>query len=266
MAPADVVGTDRAGDPGPPPIIRRHIVTSTQTLAFDLAAVGAADGTAVVADIQTEGRGRRGRRWSAPVGNALLVSVLVRPRLPWPQVPLLSYAAALAVVTTLERVAGMTARLKWPNDVLVGDRKIAGILLEARAGASGPPVVVAGIGINLAQRQFPTPLAGHATSVALETGHAPDREETLRTLLTEVGGWRARLEAEGAGPIREAWLAHADTIGRRVEVDGVSGVAVDLDLDGALVLEEAGVRHRVVAGEVATVDAAPAGDSGGERG
>lgn len=251
MARADVTATDPAGERGAATIVRRRVVTSTQTLAFELAAAGAADGTAVVADAQTEGRGRRSRRWNAPAGSALLTSVIVRPRLAWPEVPLLSYAAALAVATTLERVAGLPARLKWPNDVLVGGRKIAGVLLEGRVGESTLPVVIVGIGINLAQRQFPAELAGRATSVALATGRAPDRDQTLRTLLTELAGWRARLETEGAGPIREAWLARADTIGQRVEIDGVAGVAVDLDPDGALVLEAAGVRHRVVAGEIA---------------
>ncbi len=237
-------------DTGEVTIVRRHVVTSTQAVAFEHAAAGAADGTAVVADLQTEGRGRRGRRWNAPAGSALTVSVIMRPRLAWPEVPLLSYAAALAVATTLERVSDVTPRLKWPNDVLVRGRKIAGILLEGRAAEPAPPLVVVGIGVNLAQRHFGAELADRATSLALETGHAPDREETLHTLLAELGDWRARLEIEGATPIRAAWLARADTIGRRVRVDGVTGVAVDLDLDGALVLEERGVRHRVVAGEL----------------
>jgi BirA family biotin operon repressor/biotin-[acetyl-CoA-carboxylase] ligase len=232
------------------PIVRRDVVTSTQTVAFDLAAAGAADGTAVVAELQTAGRGRRGRRWTAPAGSALTASVVVRPRLGWPAVPLLSYVAALAVVTALEDVTGVRPRLKWPNDVLVRGRKIAGVLLEGRAGEEGAPVVVIGIGVNLAQRDFPGDLAGRATSVALETGQAPDRDEILRAVLAALGVWRARLEERGAGPIRAAWLAHADTIGQAVEVDGVRGIAVDLDLDGALVLDAGGVRHRVVAGEL----------------
>jgi BirA family biotin operon repressor/biotin-[acetyl-CoA-carboxylase] ligase len=247
-----------------PTIVRREVVTSTQEVAFELAVAGAADGTAVVADFQTHGRGRRGRGWTAPAGRALTLSVIVWPRLAWPEVPLLSYAAARAVATTLERVAGVPARLKWPNDVLVRGRKIAGVLLEGRAAAHTAPLVVVGMGLNLAQRDFPGELAGRATSVALETGHAPDREETLRALLAELSDWRARLEAEGAAPIRAAWLARADTIGQRVRVDGVPGVAVDLDLDGALVLDEHGVRHRVVAGEL--VAPGPGGERTGGTG
>jgi BirA family biotin operon repressor/biotin-[acetyl-CoA-carboxylase] ligase len=238
-------------------IVHLPRVDSTQSTIFDLAAQGASDRTVVVADYQAAGRGRRGRAWDAPPGTGLLMSVLVRPRGAPDRWGGYSLASALAVADALARVAGLSTRLKWPNDVLVAGRKIAGILLESRmpaAGTAGPAggagVIAVGIGINLGQRAFPAGLAARATSVALETGRPVERDAALTAVLEAFDAWRARLEADGLAPIRARWLALADTIGRRVSVDGVSGVAVDLDPDGALVLQDGEHRHRVVAGEV----------------
>ncbi len=231
-----------------PSIIRLDSVPSTQAVAFDLAAGGAADRTVVVADHQTAGRGRRGRRWDDEAGSSLLVSIVVRPRLALSRLPMLSYVAAIATADALATVTGLTPRLKWPNDVLLGGRKIAGILLESRIGSE--PLVVVGIGVNLNQRRFPPELAGQATSAALATGGPVDPEAVLTALLAAFDGWRGRLEAEGFAAIRARWLGLSDTVGRQVSADGQVGQAVDLDLDGALVLESPSGRRRVVAGEV----------------
>jgi BirA family biotin operon repressor/biotin-[acetyl-CoA-carboxylase] ligase len=232
-------------------LVHLERVDSTQTTAFALAADGAEDRTVVVADYQASGRGRRGRTWEASPGQSLLCTILVRPRLAMAQWPAYSLVAAVAVAETLARTAALAARLKWPNDVLIAGRKIAGILLESRVVGEVPTAVVGvGIGINLAQRAFPAALAARATSVAIETGRTLARDTMLAALLEAFDAWRARLEGEGMAPVRARWLALADTIGRRVSIDGVSGVAVDLDPDGALVLEGAGRRHRVMAGEV----------------
>ena len=257
------------GASGAVEIVRLDTVDSTQSVAFALAEGGAADRTVVVADRQSAGRGRRGRAWHAPAGTSLLASILVRPRLPQSLLATLSLTTAVATAEALRRVASVAARVKWPNDVLVEGRKIAGILLESRVrtGASlGPPSVqggrtapvttVIGIGVNLGQREFPPELAASATSVALETGRALDRETMLAALLAEFDAWRARLEAEGFRPIRERWRLLSDTIGRRVTVDAVSGVATDLDVDGALLIDVGGAIKRVIAGEIASAEAA----------
>ena len=229
-------------------IVHLPRVDSTQSTIFDLAAQGASDRTVVVADYQAAGRGRRGRAWDAAPGTSLLTSILVRPRGTPERWGGYSLVSALAVADALARAASLSARLKWPNDVLVGDRKIAGILLESRmpaagvAGpAGGPGVIAVGIGINLAAR---------ATSVLRETERIVDRDAMLTALLEAFDGWRASLERDGLAPIRARWLVLADTIGRRVSVDGITGVAVDLDVDGALVLQDGERRHRIVAGEV----------------
>jgi BirA family biotin operon repressor/biotin-[acetyl-CoA-carboxylase] ligase len=237
-------------------IVHLPRVESTQSTIFDLAAQGAPDRTVVVADYQAAGRGRRGRAWEAPPETSLLTSILVRPRGTPERWGGYSLVSALAVADALARVAGLGARLKWPNDVLVGGRKIAGILLESRipaggtSGADAASVIAVGVGVNLAQRAFPAGLAARATSVALEIGRPVERDAALAALLSAFDDWRTQLERDGLAPIRARWLAVADTIGRRVSVDGVTGVAVDLDVDGALVLQDGERRHRIVAGEV----------------
>jgi len=240
-----------ARDSAPASIVRLDTVDSTQSVAFGLAEHGAADRTVVVADQQLAGRGRRGRIWRAPAGTSLLASIIVRPRLPQALLPTFSPMTAVATAEALRRVAPVAARVKWPNDVLVGGKKIAGILLESRA-----PVIIIGIGVNLGQREFPPELAGLATSVALETGRAPDRETMLSALLEEFDAWRVRLEREGFGAVREQWRMLSDTLGRHVTLDGVTGIAVDLDVDGALLIDAGGTVRRVIAGEIAWDEAA----------
>jgi BirA family biotin operon repressor/biotin-[acetyl-CoA-carboxylase] ligase len=229
-------------------IVRLPTVDSTQRVAFELAEQDAADGTVVVADTQTAGRGRRGRMWHDAPGDSLLVSIVVRPRLDVSDLPKLSIAAAVAVAEALAAATGLDVRLKWPNDVLVHRRKLAGILLESKILAE--PIVVVGIGINLRQRAFPSALVGAATSVDLEGGRAVGREELLEVVLEAFDRWRRRLESEGFAALRARWLALADTIGRTVTVGEHEGLAIDLAEDGALVLRRADGVQRVLAGEV----------------
>jgi BirA family transcriptional regulator, biotin operon repressor / biotin---[acetyl-CoA-carboxylase] ligase len=236
-----------------PAIVRLGRVDSTQAVAFALAADGAADGTVVVAESQTAGRGRRGRAWVDEPGASLLASIVLRPRLEPARLPGLSLAAGVAVAEALIRTAGLAPRLKWPNDVLVDGRKIGGILLESRLGGAtaGPVTVALGIGVNLGQRLFPADLAQRATSVWLATGRLVDRDVLLTALLDALTDWRRRLEYRGFAPVRARWRELADTLGRTVTVDGVRGVAVDIDVDGALLVHDAeGRRHRLVAGDV----------------
>jgi BirA family transcriptional regulator, biotin operon repressor / biotin---[acetyl-CoA-carboxylase] ligase len=245
-----------------PPVVRLPSVESTQAVAWRLAAEGRPDRTVVVADHQSAGRGRRGRAWTDAPGTSLLVSILVRPRVPLGLWPLFSLTTAVAAVEALRRSTGLEARLKWPNDVLARGRKLGGILLESR-GSAHDPVLVIGVGLNLAQREFPLELAGLATSVALETGSAPARDAVLAALLDEFDAWRARLESEGAEPVRARWLALGETIGRQVTIDGITGVAVGLDADGALLVEDAAYgTRRIVAGEIAGPAPAPRGRVG----
>jgi BirA family transcriptional regulator, biotin operon repressor / biotin---[acetyl-CoA-carboxylase] ligase len=231
-----------------PAIVRVGRVDSTQSVAFALAADGAPDRTVVLADSQAAGRGRRGRAWLDEPGGSLLVSVLLRPALPPAQLPMLSLAAGLAVADALDEATGVAARLKWPNDVLVDGRKIAGILLESRLGTT--PLVVLGIGVNLAQRTFPPILQERATSVVRETGRIVEREAVLAALLRALDRHRDALEHGKLAQVLDGWRARSATLGRTVSVDGVQGIAVDVDDDGALLVDDGTRRRRVVAGEI----------------
>jgi BirA family biotin operon repressor/biotin-[acetyl-CoA-carboxylase] ligase len=237
--------TGTPAPPARPPTLRLRSVDSTQAVALDLAGQGAVHGTTVVAEHQTAGRGRRGRRWEDEPGASLLVSILLRPRLAPARRALLSHAAAVAVAEALAGAAGVPARLRWPNDVLVGGRKVAGILLEGR-----DDVVAVGIGINVGQAAFPGDLATRATSLRLAGSPVLAPEALLAPVQEAVGRWSARLEAEGFEPVRHRWRALAETLGREVRVDGLAGLAVDLDQDGALLVRAGDAVHRVVAGDL----------------
>ncbi|HET7343984.1 MAG TPA: biotin--[acetyl-CoA-carboxylase] ligase [Methylomirabilota bacterium] len=232
----------------PPSIVRLGRVDSTQVVAFKLAAEGAADRTVVLAESQAGGRGRRGRAWHDEPGASLLASIILRPRLEPSRLATLSLTAAVAVAEALAAVAGLAPRLKWPNDVLVDGYKVAGILLESRLQAA--PLVVLGIGVNVRQATFPPDIAARATSLRLATGRDITRDAVLTAVLDSLDRWRARLEREGFEPVRARWRALADTLGRPVSVDGVSGVAVDVDDDGALLVDDGTGRRRIVAGEI----------------
>ncbi len=203
---------------------------------------------ALMARVQTSGRGRLGRAWTSPVGN-LYLSVLLRPgTLCWP-----GHWSILAAVTLAETVAGFLpdsalVRLKWPNDVLLGGGKLAGILLEA--GAEPFPWLVIGFGVNL--RVAPDEL-GRLTAALGPDAPAPDI--VARALLARLGAWRLRYQREGFAPIRSAWLERAHAPGEAVAatVGGrrIAGTFVGLAETGALLLETDSGRMTVSSGELA---------------
>jgi BirA family biotin operon repressor/biotin-[acetyl-CoA-carboxylase] ligase len=198
----------------------------------------------VVADVQHAGRGRLGRTWTAPPGASLLVSVLVRPELAPEDRHLVVVAAAVAMAEAVEATTGVIASLKWPNDLLVEHRKLAGILAEAAGD-----VVVVGIGVNLDWPEIPAELEGIATACNLEGG----RPTTRAALLAEfLRGYEARLDdLDGT---RGAYRSRLGTIGRRVRVERADadmvGTAVDIDDAGRLLVEVDGVVETIAAGDV----------------
>jgi BirA family transcriptional regulator, biotin operon repressor / biotin---[acetyl-CoA-carboxylase] ligase len=216
---------------------------STNRHLLDAARSGVADGMVVVADVQTAGRGRLDRSWQAPPGSSLLVSALVRTA---GDAGPVAMAAAVALAAAVAEVAGVTAMLKWPNDLVVGDRKLAGLLAE-RDGES----LVVGAGCNVNWDRFPDELAGSATSCNLEAGHPVDRDRLLTAFLE---GFAAML-ARGDDVVGE-YRARLATLGRRVRVepvrgDALLGTAVDVTDDGALVVrDDAGTDHTVATADV----------------
>jgi BirA family biotin operon repressor/biotin-[acetyl-CoA-carboxylase] ligase len=228
---------------------------STNLEAMKEAGSGAPEGLVVVADHQSAGRGRRGRTWAAERERALLVSVLLRPRLPVERLQLATMAAGLAAADGVQEAAGFRPGLKWPNDLVVGDRKLAGMLVET-AISGGDRALVVGVGFNVAAGAYPAELAGAATSCEEEAGHPVDREDLLVAFLVALdrrcaglagpGGWDATL----AG-----WRRECITIGRRVRVDlpngELVGTATGVAWNGHLIVVDDGDgRHAVGAGDV----------------
>ena len=237
----------------------RHLPStgSTNDEAAAWARAGAPAGAVVVADTQTRGRGRLGRRWHSPPGASLYFSVVLRPPLPPHRVPPLTLAAGVAVAEALTAL-DITPQLKWPNDVLLDGKKVAGILTEMSSEVDRVHHVVVGIGVNLNTRDFPEELGAIATSAALVRGIPVSRADFAAALCARLEHWVDRFVAEGPPVVAAAWKQHArifDDGGRRVRVtagrDVIEGVAEDLDDDGALRLRlDDGRTTRIIAGEV----------------
>lgn len=232
-------------------------VTSTNQLAQQLAAEGAAEGLVVLAETQTAGRGRMGRRWESPAGVNVYCSVLLKPQIPPRQAPQLTFLSAVATAESLRELYGIDARVKWPNDILVGGRKIAGLLNELSAETEQIHALVLGIGINvnMVSSQFPDELRYPATSVRIETNELSPRLALVRLLLRKIDLLYAEFLKEGFAPLRRRWETLFDLLDRQVEVDlgrrCISGVVGGLEPDGALKLfMPDGSVERVLAGDV----------------
>jgi BirA family biotin operon repressor/biotin-[acetyl-CoA-carboxylase] ligase len=231
---------------------------STNDLASGMGRGGAMPGVAILAEEQTAGRGRLGRRWQSDPRLGLWFSMLLRPALPVPQWTRLTLWAAWAVARGIEDAAGsMPIQLKWPNDLHLSGRKIAGILIETSLGEN--PFAVAGIGLNVNHPSFPPPLDGTATSLRIETGRKIDRNGLAAAILARIDASADMLRANFAEILE--WARRVDCLrGRWVSAAaGVTiqeGTAEGLDDEGALLLRTAaGERIRLNSGEVSRFSA-----------
>lgn len=225
-----------------PKIQRFESLPSTNTELARRASAGAEEGLSIVADEQTAGRGRLQRAWSSPKGAGLYFSILLRPTIAQDRWPLITFMASLAVGDALLDGAGITTDIKWPNDLLSGERKICGILAEAVETPAGRGVIV-GIGINLTAEAYPAELAEAATSVAEAARRPPEREAILAALLIALARWYSLLhEPDGLEKIVAAWSGRSSyATGKLVTVangDEVwQGITRGIESDGALRLE-----------------------------
>ena len=237
------------------------VIDSTNSRAVELARSGIPEGAVVVAEEQTAGRGRLGRSWHAPRGSALLMSLLFRPPLAPPQAQRVTMVCSLAVARAIAEVCSLEARVKWPNDIVVADAKLGGVLTELGAGAAGLDYVVVGIGLNVNLDVSLLPdLISPATSLSVELGRPVSRRDLLIRFLQRADDLYARL-LDGWSP-GAAWRQALVTIGRDVTVgmpgETLHGVAEDVDEDGALLLRTAdGTLRRVLAGDVTLRGAHP---------
>ena len=228
-------------------------IGSTNDAAKTLARDGAPPGTLVWADQQTAGRGRRGRAWQSPPGN-LYLSLVLRPSGPPLRAPQLGFVAALALSDALAPyAAGHELRCKWPNDVLLDGRKLAGILLESETGGGeAVDFVIVGMGVNL----IAAPDGTEFPAISLKTARIvpPSPAMALAAFAAHFDEWHRCWEERGFAPIRNAWLQRASGVGQvirvRLERASFTGRFLDIDDEGGLLVEDAGVQRRIAAGEV----------------
>ena len=224
---------------------------STNRQARLLAMDGARHGTLVIADTQSAGRGRRGRGWISPAGEGIFMSLIVRPDAPPGEVAKMSLTLALAVGRAIERVTGLTAKIKWPNDIVIGGRKICGLLLEMDATSEKVNSIVAGVGINVHQAEFDTEIAHTASSLDLMCGRRVSRSEIVRAFLEEF----ERAMAMEDSAMMDEYRGRSATIGQRVQVISLSGTytgtAQGITPSGTLLVEdETGAVREVLAADV----------------
>ena len=232
-------------------------IGSTNTRARELADRGADEGEIVIAETQSHGRGRLGRRWESPPFTNLYLSFILRPKLSPRHAPQITLAAAVALVETVGFFLPRPPSIKWPNDILVDGKKLAGILTEAACDAERVDFVVLGVGLNVNYSvvAMPEELRQRATSMADVTGANVSRESVLARLIQDMDRCYGELEVSGFEALRPRWEERFALRGRRIQVElgdqRVRGVAHGIDREGALIVEdEHGQRRSVVAGDV----------------
>ena len=225
------------------PVFHYETVTSTNDAAKQLASDGEPEGTVVVADEQTKGRGSRGRDWLSPRGANLYASFILRPDIPPARYGELAFVAAVALVRTMKSTFGLDALVKWPNDVLVNGRKIAGILVEVSKDAA-----IIGIGVNVNWTRLPAAIAATATSIKNELDKTAELEDVLKALCRDLDVAYRTHKVFGFEQTLQDWMSHQETIGKIVTVErngeSLTGYALGVDSHGALMLKmsDGGVR------------------------
>jgi len=230
---------------------------STNSKAYELATKGAEEGEVVIAESQEKGRGRLGRNWFSPPYLNLYLSVILRPKISPHQAPLITLMAAVATAEAIEKTSGLQSSIKWPNDILLKGRKVAGLLNEVRSETDRIHFVILGIGVNLNldEKMFPKEIRSIATSMKREMGQAISRKIFLVSLLQELEKWYTVFLKEGGTVILKSWRERAQIKGRQVKMtsfgETIAGRAIDVDSEGALIIEtRRGERKRVVAGDI----------------
>jgi BirA family biotin operon repressor/biotin-[acetyl-CoA-carboxylase] ligase len=233
----------------------REAVDSTNRVAMALAREGAADGTVVLTDRQTAGRGRLQRSWQSPPGCNLYLSVILRPAIPPHDSAQITLLAGVAVAEAVASVCAAGVGIKWPNDVRIRGRKVCGILTEMRTvGGQGAVIVGIGLNVNIRKGDFDPGHCDTATSLREETGRDHSREDLFVILCERLGHWYEIFLHAGFSPVREGWLVRSEMAGKHVRIlfrDEVQeGVVEGIDRDGALLIADGrGEVRRITAGD-----------------
>ena len=230
---------------------------STNDAARAFAIKGAREGFAVVADSQTKGKGRLGRSWESPAGVNIYTSIVLRPSIMPLFAPQLTLVSAVAVAEAISKYSQKTPEVKWPNDILINSKKVAGILTEMNSETDRINFVIIGIGvnINMTRKMFPEELRPIATSLKEEIGKEISRIDFIQTLYLNLETWYKRYLKHGFEPIRKAWTGYFNMAGKVVKVrqmdKAIEGVAMGIDDNGVLLLrEKSGNITRIISGDV----------------
>ena len=232
-------------------------VSSTQDVARELLDKGVSEGTVVLAEAQTKGRGRFERNWFSPPGVGIWASLILHPKFsdltPGSGLTTISLTCSVAVANAIRKVTGLRTFVKWPNDVLLHQKKVAGILVEM-AGES----IIVGVGINVNQEQFPESLRDSATSLMIESGKEVSRISLIGEVLQQLEYYYILLKEKGFAPVKKKMRNISAVLDRQVVASfngkKVVGQAVDVDMDGALLVRlDSGFQVRVVAGDVSII-------------
>lgn len=224
-------------------IIFFETINSTNTCAMELADKGYPEGTVIIADAQTEGKGRLERKWLSPQEKNLYMSIILRPVILPRDAAILTLMSAVACTSAIKRSSSVPASIKWPNDIMVSDRKLGGILTEIKADMDRifHAVIGIGININLEAGDMPDEIKAIATSIKNETGDVLSRAEVAVEILREMDRWYSILLSNGKKPVIKEWLRLSSTIGKVVRVtigDKVfTGIAENIDEEGMLMLK-----------------------------
>lgn len=220
----------------------RHVAScpSTQILAHEEAQNGAPDGMVIIADEQTSGKGRLSRHWSSAAGKGIWMSVITRPELTPQQAPQMTLVAAVAIVRAIEELTELTPTIKWPNDILVGGRKLTGILTELQADPDRVKAIILGIGMNVNQQpqDFPEEIHSIATSLRIEQGQSVHRDQLTAKVLDYLETYITLYVDKGFAPIKLLWEGYSDSIGKRIRIstlhDTYEATAKGISEDGRL--------------------------------
>jgi len=216
-------------------------IDSTNTYAKTFANKGAEEGTVIIADHQTAGRGRFGRTWFAESGSSLLFSIIARPTFSTDKIGLLPFFAAVGVANTVETVTGMQCECKWPNDILLNKKKCGGILMESTSQRNKLDYAILGIGLNVNQKRFSGDLEGKATSLSNECGIEFNRKKVFCQIMSSLESHYTDVSKGDFNTVLMEWDARATILGKRITLtqaaDVIEGIAITLAADGGLVVE-----------------------------
>lgn len=230
-------------------------ITSTQEVAKQLSVEGAKEGTVVVAEEQTKGRGRMNRPWNSKKSDGIYFSLILKPKISIQEAPQLTLLAAVGIVRAIKKVTDIDCHIKWPNDVLLNGRKLVGILTELQAEADQIHSVIIGVGINVNQKRFPKELEKIATSLYLQTNKKIERVQVLQAVLEELEELYKDYIQYGFDVVKMLWESYAISIGKEIHAHTlrgtITGIAKGITNQGVLLLEDAnGIVHEIYSADI----------------